>query len=625
MAFQLSGYALLYIVAFGVSAFAAFLAFRIRRAPGGWWLFFMTVATAAWCLADVFDYSSITLEAHVTAAQFAYFGSAAPVLFLLFTLRYSGRVRGPMGRLATALFIVPLLSIAAAFTNQSHHLLWRGFTVLAGRPSVIVYQHGPAYWAVAVYSLTLALVATLVLLDVAVKARGIYRTQGLALVAAAVIPWVGGVVYSAAPEWSLGLDPALTLAATGVILAWSMRRLKLLDLVLVPREVIVERMANGLVVLDSAARILEINPAAVRLLGLASTPAPGTPASEAFADWSESGGDALAALHGQQTSTLVSSAGSFIQVDRSLLEGDAGGQARDLFTLRDVTGQVEAERALKGAYVELAVYRDQLEALVEERTAELTRANDELRAATRTKDDFFAAMSHELRTPLNSILGFSGVVLSGMAGEINEEQRRQLVMVRRSGRYLLGLINDLLDLTRIQSTAMPPDAVDFELDDVVDLVSSIMEPLAREKGIGIEIATRAPHAAMRTDRVQLEQILLNLVGNAVKFSIGGTVRLSASCSGGMATIAVSDEGPGIPEASHDVIFEEFQQLARPETGKPQGTGLGLAISRRLARGLGGDVTLRSAPGEGSTFSVVVPCRLPEPPDEAEGRSAARQQ
>ena len=620
MAFHLSGYTLLYASAFSVSALAAFFAFRIRRAPGGSWFFFMTIATAVWSLADAFDYSSVTLEAHVTAAQFAYFGSTAPVLFLLFALQYSGRMRGAMGWRTTLLFVVPLVSIAAAFTNSYHHLLWRGFTVLADRPNMIVYQHGPVYWVVTVYSLVLALVATLLLLDVAVKARGIYRTQGVAIVVAAIFPWVGGVVYSVAPEWFLGLDPALTLTVTGVILAWSMWRLKLLDLVLVPREVIVEQMADGLIVLDSAMRILEINPAAVRLLGLASTPAPGTPALEVLANWSESGWDALTAVYKQRASTLASPTGAFLRVDRSLLESGGDGQARDLFTLRDITAQVEAERALKGAYAELAGYRDQLEALVEERTAELTRANDELRAATRTKDDFFAAMSHELRTPLNSILGFSGVVLSGMAGEINEEQRKQLMMVRRSGRHLLNLINDLLDLTRLEATGMPPEAVDFELDEVLDIVAKMIAPQADEKGIGIEIAVPAPGTSMRTDRVQLEQILLNIVGNGVKFSSGGTVRLSTSCSGEWVTIAVSDEGPGIPEASQVTIFEEFQQLARPETGKPQGTGLGLAISRRLARGLGGDITVQSAPGEGSTFSVVVPRWLRERPD-AESRPA----
>jgi len=373
VAFQFSGLTLIYAVASAVCVLAAFFAFRIRRAPGGWWLFLMAVATAVWSLADAFDYSAVTLAGHVTAAQFAYFGSAAPVLFLLFALQYSGRVRGSMGWRTAVLFVVPLVSIVAAFTNRFHHLLWPGFTVLVGRPSIIVYQHGPVFWVVTLYSLALALVATLLLVDTAVKAHGVYRTQGAAIIVGALLPWAGGVVYLAAPGWLVGLDPALTFTVTGAILAWAIWHLRLLDLVLVPREVIVEQMADGLIVLDSVGRILEINPAAVRLLDLAVMPAPGTPALDVFSDWSQRGKDAVTAVYEQRASTLASPAGTLLRVERSRLEGDIEGQARDLFLLRDITGQVEAEQALQAAYVDLQVRMDEIQKLHEELQEQATR------------------------------------------------------------------------------------------------------------------------------------------------------------------------------------------------------------------------------------------------------------
>ena len=373
MTFQSSGYALLYLLATGVSALAAFFAFRIRRAPGGWWLFLMMIATAVWSLADVFDYSALTLAAHVTAAQFAYFGSAAPVLFLLFALQYSGRVRGSIGWRATPLFVVPFISIVAAFTNGFHHLLWPGFAALAGQPTIIVYQHGPVYWVVTVYSLALALAATLLLVDTAVKAHGIYRAQAAVIVAAAVLPWVGGVVYSVVPAWFVGLDPALTFTVTGALLAWAIWRLRLLDLVLVPREMIVEQMADGLIVLDSHARILEINPAAVRLLDLAGIPAPGTPALDVFSDWSQAGKDAVTAVYEQRASTLTSPAGALLRVERSRLEGGGDGQVRDLFILSDITGQAEAEQALTVAYTDLQARMDEIEKLHAELQEQATR------------------------------------------------------------------------------------------------------------------------------------------------------------------------------------------------------------------------------------------------------------
>jgi len=367
VAFQLSGYTLLYLLAAGVSAVAAFVVFRYRSAPGGWWLFLWNLAAVAWSLAEAFDYSSVTLASHVTSGQFSYFGATTvPVLFLLFALSFSGRARKPVGWQALLLFVIPLISIVAAFTNHLHHLVWPGFTILAGRPNIIVYQHGPVYWLVTIYSLVLVFIATLLLVETAVRARGVYRSQSAALVAAAFFPWVGELVYSLAPERFAGFDPALTLTVSAAILAVTVSRLKLLDLVMVPREVLVEEMSDGLVVLDREARILEINPAATRMLGLAKTPVPGTPALEMFADWSQEGKDALAAVYEERTSTLASPTGAFLGVERSRLAGGSAEQFRDLFILHDITCQVEAEQALHRAYEDLSSRMEEIERLQEE-------------------------------------------------------------------------------------------------------------------------------------------------------------------------------------------------------------------------------------------------------------------
>jgi diguanylate cyclase (GGDEF)-like protein/PAS domain S-box-containing protein len=371
--FQFSRYTLLYAAAFGASTLSAFFAFRIRRAPGGWWLFLVAVATSVWCLADAFDYSSVTLAAHVTSAQVAYLGSFAPVLFLLFALHYSGRIRGPLAWPTALLFVVPLAGIALALTNRFHHLLWTGFTVTAGLPYVIGYQRGPGFWVVALYSLAISLVATLLLVDTAAKARGIYRTQGVVMVIAAAIPWLGAAAYTLAPGWYVGVDPALTFVVASAILVWSLWRLKFLDLVLVPREAIVEQMADGLIVLDSAARILEINPAAVRLLGLERCPEPGAPVAEALSGWSRQDADALTAVYEQSASTLSSPAGTYLRVERSSLEGGGWGQACDLFTVRDITERVEAERALQAAYADLQARVEEIEKLQGELRDQATR------------------------------------------------------------------------------------------------------------------------------------------------------------------------------------------------------------------------------------------------------------
>jgi signal transduction histidine kinase len=359
-------------------------------------------------------------------------------------------------------------------------------------------------------------------------------------------------------------------------------------------------------------RVISVNQATLRLHGLSSE----QEALEGFAPFValESMDDVrdelLAVAEGRPsftaglTALTRTGARMFLAITVTVVPGFEDSWERVIVAAVDLTERKRAED-------ELAGYRDQLEALVEERTAELAAANEELRAATRAKDDFFAAMSHELRTPLNSILGFTGVVLSGMAGDVNEEQRVQLSMVRRSGRHLLNLVNDLLDLTRLEATGMPPEAVDFELSEVFDVVARMVEPLADDKGIALAVAALRPDVPMHTDRGQLEQILLNLMGNAVKFASHGVVGLSAAIGDGTVAISVSDEGPGIAEADREAVFDEFRQLTRPDVGKAQGTGLGLAISRRLARGLGGEIELSSEVGRGSTFTVTIPTVLAE--------------
>jgi diguanylate cyclase (GGDEF)-like protein len=374
MAFGLSGYTLLYVVAACISAVAAWFVYRFRGAPGARWLFAWNVAAVAWALAEAVDYSSLTLAGHVTAGQFSYFGATTvPVFFLLFALGFSGRVRTPAPRGAAWLFLVPAISIVAAFTNRFHHLVWPGFTVLAGRPNIIVYQHGPIYWLVTVYSLVVVLAATVLIIDTARRARGVYRSQSVALVVAAVFPWVAELSYSIAPERFAGLDPALTLSVTGAILVATVSRLKLLDLVLVPREVLVEEMSDGLVVLDGTGRILEFNPAAVRMLGLARTPKFGTPAVDILAGWSREGRDAVRAVYEERRSTIASPTGAYLGIERSRLAGSTAEQVRDLFILHDITHQVEAEQALHRAYEDLRARMEEIEDLQGELREQATR------------------------------------------------------------------------------------------------------------------------------------------------------------------------------------------------------------------------------------------------------------
>ncbi len=261
----------------------------------------------------------------------------------------------------------------------------------------------------------------------------------------------------------------------------------------------------------------------------------------------------------------------------------------------------------KLAEIELERHRYNLEGLVRERTEELVRVNEELEEASKAKSQLLANMSHELRTPMNSIIGFSGILASGMAGPLNDEQQHQTEMISRSGKQLLGLINDILDLSKVEAGAVEIRTEPIDPCAILDDVRATIEPMAALKGLSLSVDAGESCSRMTTDPVRLRQILLNLAGNAVKFTAEGTISLTVRRIEGRAIeFVVADTGPGIAADTHERIFEAFAQVEPGRSGKPSGTGLGLTISREYARLLGGDITVRSEPGAGSTFTLVLP-------------------
>ena len=268
------------------------------------------------------------------------------------------------------------------------------------------------------------------------------------------------------------------------------------------------------------------------------------------------------------------------------MRGESGSVVRVIGTEQDVTDRELASR-------------------------DLAEANARLTEADRLKTVFLASISHELRTPLNSIIGFTTILLEGMAGPLNEEQGTQLDMVKRSATHLLSLINDVLDVSRIEANQAELDADEFVLGEVVTSVIDSVEPLARTKKLEVRARGRDPRVVMRTDKRKVRQILLNLVGNAVKFTDEGFVEVHTSTNGTGVEIVVRDTGPGIQDADRARLFRPFAQLHDAQETAGEGTGLGLYLSRRLARLLGGDLDLLPHDGGGAAFQVRLPKELPE--------------
>jgi signal transduction histidine kinase len=243
--------------------------------------------------------------------------------------------------------------------------------------------------------------------------------------------------------------------------------------------------------------------------------------------------------------------------------------------------------------------------------SEIEEKGRQLEIASRHKSQFLANMSHELRTPLNSVLGFTEMLADGLYGELPARAITALEKVQNNGRHLLGLINDVLDLSKIEAGQLTLALEDYSMAQVVSSVVTNTESLARAKGLALT-TTVAPALPMgRGDERRLTQVLINLVGNAVKFTDAGSVDISARAVDGFFEIAVRDTGPGIAPEDQTRIFDEFQQVDDSSTRKKGGSGLGLAISRRIVEMHGGDITVESELGKGATFRVVVPVRAAE--------------
>src|SRR5450432_1613380 len=240
---------------------------------------------------------------------------------------------------------------------------------------------------------------------------------------------------------------------------------------------------------------------------------------------------------------------------------------------------------------------------------EIEEKSRQLEVASQHKSQFLANMSHELRTPLNAILGYTELMQDDIYGEVPGKMRGVLDRVQSNGRHLLGLINDVLDLSKIEAGQLTLTVASYSLEAVVHGVFTAVESLATGKHLALKLDILPNLPVGRGDERRIAQVLLNLVGNAIKFTDQGEVAIAASATNGSFNIAVRDTGPGISAADQVKIFEEFHQADNSATKTKGGTGLGLSIARRIVEMHGGRIWVESSPGAGSTFSVSLPVKV----------------
>jgi signal transduction histidine kinase len=287
-----------------------------------------------------------------------------------------------------------------------------------------------------------------------------------------------------------------------------------------------------------------------------------------------------------------------------------------------------SEEKLKAQQEEMEVVNEELEEkneLLERQKREVEQARreiadkaEDLALASKYKSEFLANMSHELRTPLNAVIGFSEVLAERMFGEVNEKQAEYLQDILSSGRHLLSLINDILDLSKVEAGRLELELGRFHLPNALENALTLVRARASRHGIALEVSVDEALGEIVGDERKIQQILLNLLSNAVKFTPeGGRVGVTATAADGVITISVSDTGVGIAPEDQEAIFEEFRQVGRDDARKQEGTGLGLTLPKKFVELHGGRIWVRSQVGQGSTFTFTLPVR-------PQGRSSSDQ-
>ena len=259
-----------------------------------------------------------------------------------------------------------------------------------------------------------------------------------------------------------------------------------------------------------------------------------------------------------------------------------------LLAIEDITERKEIENGLKKAH------------------EELKELATELKRTARVKSEFLANMSHELRTPLNSIIGYTKLILNGIEGEINDEQRKDLQTVYSNGKHLLELINDLLELSRIEAGKTVLNYGIFTISDLLSEVIPVLTPLARDKGLDFTYSVVPTLEHLYADKAKTKQVLTNILSNAVKFTNNGSVKLNVAEDNNVFTFSVTDTGSGMKKEDLEVIFDSFKQVGLAQIPGYEGTGLGLTISKHFIEIQGGEIWVESEPDKGSTFTFTLP-------------------
>lgn len=589
-----------------ISSVLAVVIWRRRPGTGINSFLILNLALVFWSSLDALGFMIEDLDTRLFFSNLAYIGiTGVPAAWFTFALEYTGREKWLSRRNILLLLIEPLAVVLLAFTDYRYHLFRASARLETDGPvSFLISTYGPAFWLHAVYSYSLLIGGTLLLVEGAVRSQPVYRRQFMMLLLASAVPWIVNAlfIFGLLPDY---IDPTpFAFTITGLIIAWTIYRYQLMNIVPVARATVIEYMNDAILVLDRQNRIVDVNPAALQIIGSKlSSQVIGLLARDVLTPFS-SLVDQFRAVNDFETEIEIGRDGARrnFALRISPLFSHQGYLTGRLFVLHDIT-------ELKSATLQIQTQNQVLQSI----NQDLAAAREQAEEASRLKSEFLATMSHELRTPLNSIIGYTDLMLSGLVGDFTTKQNDYLHRVISNGERLLALINDILDISKIEAGRLELVSQPLNLAELLENVQRQVQNLVDQKGLDLKIHfDESLPTHIQTDPKRLEQILINLTSNAIRFTNRGSVSISFEREdSAFLAITVTDTGIGIPPHALEYIFDEFRQVDGSTHREYGGSGLGLALVRKFALLMGGTVDVQSEIGNGSAFRVRLPLSIPE--------------
>ncbi len=575
--YEFSLISLFFLISSFVSFFVSYLAWQRRRERGALELSRLMIAAGLWAFFVVFETAALSLQDKIFWSKIAYIGAlSTPLCYFFFVLRYIGKDNYCSKKYYLLFSIVPVIVFIFTITNEYHGLVWTGFAPISPSTNLTEYYHGIVFWIGNLgYNYFLLAVATLYLIRFIFLHLPEFKTQAKLILAASLCPWISSFFYVTSNNILPGVDLVpLSLIISGSLLAYAIFYNSFLDIVPVARELLIESLRDGIIVIDRNNRIQDINKAASRFLGIYDNKAIGSDFKKfTFA--------------GKFFQEIVDSPN-----DKIVVEDSAGDKKRYYL--------VETQEVKNYPGSRLIVIKDETDEVRREKA--MLKATRKAEESDRLKSSFLANLSHEIRTPVNVINGFLEL-LSSVDFE-SDDKDIYLEMLKKSSDRILSTFNDIIEISKIEAGQAELEESQINLNEIIDYLYKLNLSSCIEKNVGLVSDKGLDNKAslIYADRIKLIAVMHNLLKNAIKYTSKGRIKFGYYLLHEELIFFVDDTGIGIPKERQSLIFDRFTQAEQSINRPYEGSGLGLSIVKGYVEMMGGEISLHSVSGEGSRFS-----------------------